>query len=74
MARRVYKVHKTEARYNIHGVDTWRVVYRAEPTPLQKSVGIKESWVLASDKICYSLQEAEEELARLKKEIKNEKR
>lgn len=67
MAKRVYEIRKTEARYNVHGVDTWRVVYKAKPTPMQKSLGIRESWLLASDKVCYSLQEAEEELARLKR-------
>ena len=61
-----YKISKTEAKYNVHGVDTWRVLYKAEPTPLQKSVGITESWLLASDKLCYTEEEAKEELKQLK--------
>lgn len=66
MAKMQYKISKTEAKYNIHGVDTWRVLYKAEPTPLQKSIGIRESWLLASDKMFYTEEDAKKELNRLK--------
>ena len=55
-----YKIYKTEAKYNIHGVNTWRVLYKAEPR-----YGI-ETWLLASDKLLYTEEAAKKELKRLK--------
>lgn len=60
MSVRQYKIHKTEAKYNIHGVDTWRVLYKAEPR-----FGI-ETWLLASDKLFYTEEDAKKELKQLK--------
>lgn len=60
MAKKQYEIRITEAKYNIHKVDTWRIVYKAKPI-----YGI-ENWELATDKLFYSLEEAEEELQRIK--------
>ena len=61
-----YTISKTEARYNIHGVDTWRILRKTNPTLAEKKLGIIESWLLASDKIFYTEEDAKEELKRLK--------
>lgn len=61
MAKKQYEIHKTEAKYSVHKVDTWRIVYKAKPIH-----GI-ENWERAVDKEFYSLEEAEAELERIKK-------
>lgn len=65
MATRQYEIRKTEAKYSIHGVDTYRIVYKAKPTKMERSIGISESWLLASDKLFYTLAEAEAELKKI---------
>ena len=58
-----YKIHKTPARYNIYGKDTYRVLYKAK-TPIKYC---SESWELAIDKMFDTLEEAEKSLEQIMK-------
>lgn len=58
-----YKISKTPARYNIHKVDTYRILYKAK-TPVKFC---SESWESAIDKFFYSLEDAEKALQGIKK-------
>lgn len=59
----LYKILKTPARYNIHKVDTYRVLYKAKAPVAFCS----ESWESAIDECFYSLEEAETALKEIKK-------
>ena len=59
----VYKISKTPARYNIHKVDTYRVLYKAK-TPVKFC---SESWECAIEECFYSLEDAENALQEIKK-------
>lgn len=58
-----YKVHKTPARYNVTGKDTYRVLYKTK-TPIK---WCSESWESAIDEEFYNLEDAEKALAEIKK-------
>ena len=57
-----YMIHKTEARYNIHGVDTYRILKKAD----KPIAGFSNSWILASDKLFFTQEDAEKELLIIK--------
>ena len=61
-----YKIHKTPARYNVHGVDTYRILRKANTTYVQ-GIGNIENWDSAEDKFYYNEQDAQKALNELLK-------
>lgn len=59
-----YKIYKTPARYNIHGVDTYSILKKAK-TPVKYCT---ESWERAIDKVFYNLEDVEKALGEIKKQ------
>ena len=58
-----YKIHKTPAKYNVTGKDTYSILKKAK-TPVKYCT---ESWERAIDKSFYNLEDVEKALREIKK-------